>query len=356
MNDRADATVVEFEEAHGHVPEPVEVRTVIRALPQPRFAYGLQVADNINGNGDGRVQRGEQVTLYVTVKNISKVDSFEVQANLQNKSGAGVLLYDGRFRHDSIRAGEEWVVPFSFQVLPDFQDDKATVLFAVSDTELGTAVGQKVEVPLYEEPGPVKALPAKRVVSLSPGVEIRERPDDTGPVIGVVEGSFLALQSATSGDFERVNLGEGRPGWVAATAVELAQGQVSKEPPVAWVTGNAPPEIELLPPESYVTRGDVFRLRGKAIDSQRVRDLYISTGGHKVYYESNEGNANPKELAFDAEIPVHPGANAIMVVAREDNNSVTRQFLTVRRDAEDGSLMETTKFEGALLSNGGSPH
>ena len=106
-----------------------------------------------------------------------------------------------------------------------------------------------------------------------------------------------------------------------------------------------------------MTRGEVFRLKGKAVDTQRVRDLYISTGGHKVYYESNEGSSNPKELAFDAEIPVHPGANSIMVVAREDNNSVTRQFLTVRRDAEDGSLMETTKFEGALLGNGnGGPH
>ncbi len=357
MNDRADATLVEFDEAHGHIPEPVEVRTVIRALPQPRFAYGLQVADNINGNGDGRVQRGEQVTLYVTVKNIGEVDSFEVQANLQNKSGAGVLLYDGRFRHDSIAAGKEWVVPFSFQVLPDFQEDKASLLFAVSDTELGATVGQKLEVPIYEEPGPVKALPAKGVVSLSPGVEIRERPEVSAPVIGVVKGSFRALHTATSGTFERVNLGAGRPGWVTATGVSPSQGQVSKEPPVAWVTGSAPPEIDLLPPESYVTRDDVFRLQGKATDGQRVRDLYISTGGHKVFYESNQGSANPKELAFDAEIPVHPGTNSIMLVAREDNNSVTRQFLTVRRDAKDGSLMETTKFEGALLGNGnGGPH
>ncbi|MBT8463792.1 MAG: PDZ domain-containing protein [Myxococcales bacterium] len=351
MNDRADAMLVEFEEAHGHVPEPVEVRTVIRALRQPRFSYGLQIAD-LNGNGDGRVQRGEQVSLYVTVKNTSDVDSFEVQANLQNKSGTGVLLHDGRFRRDSIAAGEEWVVPFSFQVLPDFEDDKATVLFAISDTELGATVGQKVDVPIYAEAGPVKPLHARGVVSLSAGVEIRERPDASAPVIGVVKGSFRALHTATSGAFERVNFGKGRPGWVSAAAVSPSQGQVSTEPPVAWITSKASPEIKLLPPASYVTRDEVFRLKGKAVDTQRVRDLYISTGGHKVYYESNQGSSNPKELAFDAEIPVHPGANSIMVVAREDNNSVTRQFLTVRRDAEDGSLMETTKFEGALLSNG----
>ncbi|MGB5284372.1 MAG: MXAN_5808 family serine peptidase [Polyangiales bacterium] len=356
MTDRADAILVEFEEAHGHAPEPAEVRTVILALPQPRFAYGLQVADNINGNGDGRVQRGEQVTLYFTVKNISDVDSFELQANLQNKSGSGVLLHDGRFRRDSLSAGDQWVVPFSFQVLPDFQEDKAALLFAASDTELGPTVGQKLEIPIYEEAGPVKPLAAKLVVSLSPGAQILERPDANAPVIGTVQGSFRALHTATSGEYARVNLGAGRPGWVALGGISPSEGQVSKEPPISWVTRNASPQIEIAKLDSYVTRDDVFRLQGKATDGQRVRDLYISTSRHKVYYESNQGSANPKELAFDAEIPVHPGMNSIMVVAREDNNSVTRHFFMVRRDAEDGSLMETTKFEGALLGNGNGHH
>ena len=150
MMDRADAIRVELEEAHGHAPEPVEVRAEIQALPEPRFAYGLQVADNIQGNGDGRVQPGEQATLYFTVKNVSEVDSFEVQANLQNKSGTGVLLHDGRFRRKTLPAGEEWVVPFSFQVLSSFEEDEATLLMGVVDTELGAAAGHKLKVPIYK--------------------------------------------------------------------------------------------------------------------------------------------------------------------------------------------------------------
>ena len=356
MMSRADALRVEFEEAHGHAPEPVEVRTEIRALPQPRFAYGIQVADNINGNGDGRVQRGEEVTLYFTVENRSDVDTFEIQANLQNKSGSGVLLHDGRFRRDSLAAGKQWIVPFSFQVLPDFQDQKATLMFAVSDTELGAAVGQKLEIPIYEESGPVKTLPAKQVVSLEPGVEIRERPDANAAVIATVNEPFRALHTANSGAYARVNLGAGRPGWVAAGAISPSQGQVSKDPSVVWAIPHSSPEIELAALESHITRDDVFRVQGKATDGQRVRDLYISTSRHKVYYESNQGSTTPRELAFDAEIPVHPGMNSIMVVARENNNSVTRHFFMVRRDAEDGSLMETTKFEGALLGNGNGHH
>ncbi len=356
MMDRADAIVVEFEEAHGHVPEPAEVRTVIRALPEPRFAYGLQIADNLNGNGDGRVQPGEEVTLYFTVKNVSDVDSFEVQANVQNKSGTGVLLHDGRFRRDSIPAGESWVVPFTFQVLPDFKQTEAALALSVIDTEIGTGTGQKIKVPIYREDLAVRALPAKRVVSLEAGTEVREWPDSNAPLVAIVQKPTRLLHTASSGSFERVNLGGGRPGWVAAAAIAPAQGQVAQEPGLEWVTVNASPEIDLAPLGTFVTSEDAIRIQGKATDGQRVRDLYISTSRHKVYYESNQGSANPKELDFDAEVPLHPGMNSIMVVAREDNDSVSRHYFMVRRDAPDGSLLETTQFEGALLSNGGGHH
>ena len=137
-----------------------------------------------------------------------------------------------------------------------------------------------------------------------------------------------------------------------ASDASAAKGQVSKDPALAWVTRSAQPELEVIGLDTFVTRDDKLRIRGKAADQNRVRDLYIFAGGRKVYYESNEGSTTPRELSFDAEIPVHPGMNAIMVVAREHNNSVTRHFFMVRRDAEDGSLMETTKFEGTLLGNG----
>ena len=352
MIDRADGIRVELEEAHGHGPEPVEVRTVIQALPAPRFAYGIQVADNVVGNGDGLVQPGEQVTVYFNVRNVSDVDSYQVQANLQNKSGAGVLLHDGRFQRDSIPAGATWVVPFTLQVLPDFAESEATLLLGVADTQLGVSAGQKLTIPIAQTAAQVGKLASKRVVSLEPGTELVARPAADAPVIATVEKPMRLLQTAKSGAFASVNLGGGRPGWVPASAISAAQGQVTQPPPVRWATEHAAPEIELAAIESFVTRGEVFRVSGRAFDAQRVRDLYISTSRHKVFYESNQSSTTPRQLDFEAEIPVHPGMNAIMVVAREDNDSVTRHYFMVRRDAEDGSLMETTKFEGALLSNG----
>jgi carboxyl-terminal processing protease len=356
MVDRADGIEVQFEEAHGHAPDPVEVRTLIRALPQPRFAYSVQVADNLQGNGDGLVEPGEQATLYFTVKNVGRAESTDVQANLQNKSGSGVLLKDGRFEKDELKVGQEWVVPFTFQVLPKFSEDEATLMMEVDDPELGVRVGHKLNVPIYRDKGSVENLRVKRVVSLQPGTEILAGPQDNAAVIARPDHPVRLLHTASKGAFFRLDLGRGRPGWVHAADAAAASGPVSKDASIAWNVGNAPPEIELAGLDHYVTRSDEIRVRGKAVDQQRVRDLYIFTSGHKVYYESNEGSATPGELDFDAQVPVHPGLNTIMVVAREDNDSVSWHNFVVRRDAEDGSLMETTKFEGALLANGNSYH
>jgi carboxyl-terminal processing protease len=355
--DRADGVTVEFEEAHGHSPKPVEVRTLVRAIPRPRFAYGLQISDNLRGNGDGLVQRGEQVTVYFTVKNVGLADSFDLQANLQNKSGHGVLLYDGRFeRKQGLKRGEEWVVPFTFQVLPEFDEDEAQLALGVLDNELGVAAGQKLVIPIAAEDGAVDNLPSKQVVRIEAGAEVRAKPDATAPVIGRFDEDARLLFTARSGEFERVNMGGGRPGWVASKTTSAAQGQVTKNPALTWDTPNASPEIELVDLDTFVTRDDFIRIKGEATDGQRVRDLYISTSGHKVFYESNLDGATPQSLAFDAEIPVRPGLNTIMVVAREDSGTVTRRFIVVRRDAKDGSLMETEKFQGALLANGNGYH
>jgi len=355
--DRADGIRVEFEEAHGHVPDPAEVRTLVRALPRPRFAYGLQIADNLHGNGDGLVQRGEQITVYFTVKNLGPADSFDLQANIQNKSGHGVLLYDGRFeRQQGLKRGEEWVVPFTLQVLPEFDEDEAQLMVGVLDNELGAAAGQKLVIPIEAAQTPIENLASKKVVLVEAGAEVRARPDAGAPVIARFDESARLLLTAQSGDFERVNLGGGRPGWVTSGATSAAQGQVAKNPPLTWETPNASPEIEFSGLDTLVTRDEQIRIEGEATDGQRVRDLYITTSGHKVFYDSNQRSTTPRELAFDAEIPVRPGLNTIMVVAREDSSTVTRRFLVVRRDAEDGSLMETEKFQGALLGNGNGYH
>src|SRR6185369_15346457 len=69
---RSDGIKVKFDATGGHAPADAEMRTTIRGLDRPVFSYAYQIADNRGGNGDGRVQRGEAVTMYLTVKNVGR--------------------------------------------------------------------------------------------------------------------------------------------------------------------------------------------------------------------------------------------------------------------------------------------
>ena len=349
MPDRADGVRVEFEEAHDHVPEPVEVRTTIRALPKPRFAYGIQVADK---NGNSEVQRGEEATLYLQVKNLGPGKTHEVEANLRNLSGSGILLRDGRFQTKDIPPGGEWTVPFTFEVLPDFEGKEAELELAVNDTDLRVSSGQRIKVPVVKKPRTITNYSKKRVVRVEADTPIYASPADDAAVVGRFAKATRVASSARSGGFVRVELSKGRPGWIRAGEAKTASGSKADKADVLWVTANAPPELEIAIDESYVTQDDKFRVQGKATDRNSVRDLYIFSGGRKVYYESNQNSTTPKSLVFDTEVPLHPGLNTIAVVARESNDSAERRLFVVRRDAPDGSLMETPKFDDELFGNG----
>ena len=71
--------------------------------------------------------------------------------------------------------------------------------------------------------------------------------------------------------------------------------------------------------------------------------MYIFVGSRKVFYRSNLGGDNPKQMDVETTIPLRPGVNFITVVARESNEVLTREVLVVRRDGPDGALLETPK-------------
>lgn len=340
LPDRADAVRIEFSEAHGHAPPPAELRTEVRALPRPRFSYQLQVADNLaGGNGDGRVQRGEQVTLYLHLRNTGRGRSYETQANLRNLSGPGVLLRAGRFRIDNIQPGEERQVQFTFEVQPGFERDSARLEMSVVDTDLREVISERIDIPIAPA-GPAPQARRGRV-TLSEGTTILEQPRGGSRVIAHVrEGATSVPVEAELNGFLRVQLAEGHPGWVPASAV--TQDRPARQASVADELNHMPPELTLTMPELVTTR-DRLRIQGQARDESRVRDLYIYVGARKVFYHSNRDGQNPREAAFDATIPLRPGINYVVVVARESDQSITRQSFVVRRDGPNGTLLQTPR-------------
>ncbi|MCB9591555.1 MAG: PDZ domain-containing protein [Sandaracinaceae bacterium] len=337
LPDRADGIRVDFFEAHGHAPEPAEIRVQVNALPRPRFSYQLQVADNIQGNGDGRIQRGERATIFMHLRNTGTGRTYETQANLQNMSGRGIVLRAGRFRIDDIQPGEERTVAFTFEVLPDFDRDVAKLEVSVIDADLREATTERLEIPIVgDAPAPT---PRRGHVTISDGAAIRSEPSAQGAQVAHVEGGAISLASEAETDgFVRVLLSEGHPGWVAASS--LGTGRADRAARVVPDLTRMPPELTVQTP-SLVTRDEALRIRATARDETRVRDVYVYVGARKVFYASNRESENPHEAAIDTTVHLRPGTNYIVVVARESDQSISRQAFVVRRDGPNGELLET---------------
>lgn len=334
---RSDGIRVEFEEAHGHAPPPAEVRTTVDGLARPAFAYQIHVADDVRGNGDGVIQRGERGTLYLHVRNTGLGPTHDTEANLRSLAGEGVLLYDGRFRIDDIPPGGERTVEFTFEVLPDFADDSVALEFVVADTDLNERMTERVSVPVSTRVATLADRTGR--VTVREGASILERPG--GRSFARVEGGSVSLPASAELDGAiRVDLGEGTPGWVAAGDVQSGRAGAGR---IVTVLDSMPPSIEI-DRTALVTTADSISIRGVARDDSVVRDVYVYVGMRKVFYSSNRRSTTPREAHFEATVPLRPGINYVVVFARESDESISRRSFVVRRDAPDGSLMETPRI------------
>jgi carboxyl-terminal processing protease len=339
---RTDGVRLEWSESHGRVPTEVPpLRASVTGLERPVFAYGWQFAESPrSGNGDGRVQAGEAVTMYLTVKNVGRGQSFSTQATIRNLSGAAVLLHDARFAIDNMAPGEERRVAFTFDVAATFRESDARIELALEDEDLREVESQKITVPIAREQSPVSA--ATGALAFAAETELRESPlTNARVVLRAAAGASFPI-TAQSGDFVRLDVGSGRPAWVLRAPSAAARGAVPQRP-LTYVLHNSPPMIESDGAMTLAVRGNALTLRGRVSDEARVLDMYIYVGSDKVFYQSNRDAADRQHLAFEAALPLRPGANVVAVVAREDDDVVARRVYVVRRDGPNGELLVTPR-------------
>jgi carboxyl-terminal processing protease len=340
---RSDGLAVKFESEGGPAPAPVEIRPTVRSLPRPIFKYAYQISDDRGGNGDGRLQRGEQVRMYLVVKNVGEGRSFDTQANLSNLSGDGLLLRDGRFDVSNMAPGDVRRVAFTFDVRKELEDDEAVLMLSVGDRDLREFATEKVKVPI-EPPTPVEpASGVKKAVAA--GARLFDRPKDAQPFGRLAGGAAVSVTGQING-FDRVDLGGGRYAFVPRA--ELEAGGTPPKGPVAFedVYSHAPPELRI-EPAALATRAETITLRGHAAANEKLLDLFGFVGGRKVFYQSNKGKKDPRAADFAVEVPLKPGVNVINVVARENPDSTTRRVVVVRRDGPDGAILKTPKDDDA---------
>ncbi|MCL2447760.1 MAG: S41 family peptidase [Polyangiaceae bacterium] len=348
---RADGVKFHFEEARNRAPADAELRATVKSLERPVFAYSYQVIDSRHGNGDGRAQKGEGMTMYLTVKNIGKGRSFETMANLRNLSGEGLLLHDGRFDMSNMQPGDTRHVAFTFDVEPALADPEAKVELSIHDDDLREGVVEKVRIPIGD---PIAVTPQSGAVrAKAQGAELATSPDGSGRVFARLAPGTTAAVLGNSHGYLKLGLGGGRFAFARASDVDQVGGGAPAAPAIEDAMAHAPPALEIPQPQ-LATRDLRTMVHGTANDDARLLDAYIFVGARKVFYRSNRNGADPKNLAFDADLPLRPGVNVVTVVARENPDTQTRRTFIVRRDGPTGELLPTPKTDDELSETNGS--
>jgi carboxyl-terminal processing protease len=373
---RADAIKIKFEAAHDHAPADAELRTTVKALPRPSFAYSYQVVDDIEGNGDGALQIRERASMYLTVKNIGEGRSYETEATLQNLSGEGLLLRDARLDLSNMQPGEERRVRFTFDVQPALKDPEAKVSLAIRDTDLRESATERIVMPIRTPITVGKATGTFKAETAALGLfelpDAQSKPFGQLPKDGIL--GVTGAVAAGGGDWVRLDLGGGRFAFAQKNAGRLGGGTVPPPKPAkalssaqakgatvsnpqGWVDllSHSPPSISVEAID-LVTRTDRAHLKGFATDGDRVLDAYVFVGSRKVWYRSNRSGSDPKRATFELDVPLRPGINYVSVWARENSETMQRKIVVIRRDGPNGEILETPKGDeelGELL--GGAP-
>jgi carboxyl-terminal processing protease len=314
----------------------------IEGMARPLFAYSYQTIDDQKGsNHDGQVQRGEQVRLLVTLKNIGQGRSIHTEAVLRNGTGQeGILISAGRFEAKDLGPGETKTFSFVYDVGAEFKGDDYQLELAVGDTVLGESVTDKIKIKVAPS-GPAPEAGTGTATIARDATPLRETASDTALVVGRAPAGSTFKVSGKLRGFTRLDLDSGRSAFVATADVKAGGA----------VHGTLAPEWQVTPPVLTVTApliatGDTVHVKGHVADDHLVRDVFVRVYNRnakipvkKVFYQPNRLTGDRTKLDFDAEIPLWPGSNLVQVFARESNEVQSFQTVVVLKRGGASNLV-----------------
>ncbi|RKG74724.1 PDZ domain-containing protein [Corallococcus exercitus] len=336
LTSRRDDVKVKLFDDNGPLRDTLVSELSFVELPRPTFAFNWQVVDDCaECNGDGVVQRGEDVTVVMDVTNTGVGPALDSFAQIKNGGDANIFIEKGRFKLGEIKPGETKTARFQVSLKKGFKGDTFPLKLAILDEPLEEFVLEKLQLPVKD--GPVAPLEAKKgLVKLSDKAELFASPTaDARPVAKLPQGATLALEATTKG-YYKVALEKDRFAFVRTQdAKEVKTGKAAAPKTVAFSTSHQPPDIKLDVDPSHggvVVNGDKFTLSGAVKDPNGLLDVYVLVNDQKVYFKAvDPKGGEPNTLKFTSDFTLKEGNNNVLVVARESSEFASRRTLVIRR-------------------------
>jgi hypothetical protein len=342
---RADDVSVRFFVANGGAPQAVCSLLRIKEQPKPEFAYTWQLQDDVVGNRDGELQPGESVRLVVQIKNTGRGTAGETYLRLKSLSGDAVTVGRGLYPLTGLLPGATRKLSLDFKVMQQMPLPKVKLKLSVGDCSLGKSVSETLVFRIAAaSAGPAKARgvvqPKAARVPIYQSPRQQHRLGWAGPTARfAVEAR---ADNTPSGHF-RIRLGKRSTGFVRVSdVVRVRRGR--PRPQLVWNWLPSPPRVQLAKVADVTTARQVT-LSGSALHTSRVSDVYISVTRllrspdqsriigvdyKKVFYQANR-SATGHKLPFSAVVPLWFGSNVVTVVARKNDEIMTKHTIRVLR-------------------------
>ena len=330
--DRVDRLGLEVREAKNAPVRVVPAEVAIEAAPRPVFAYSYQLIDE--GNGDGLVQRGEKYKLQVQVKNTGPGATQDATVLLRNATGDGVTLARSRLElKDTLAPGQVKDIEFPLATDSTLKADEMIVELMAYDAALDVQTSQKLK---FKVAPSVTGQASRGEVTVKTPTSIRGGASEDADTVGVAPKGASYQAVGSFGPYTKVKLtaGGSKVGFIPSSALSTG-GSGAGSFAQAWST---PPTINLTT-KSLETSAETYKLSGAVTGEQHVEDVYIFVSNQrakidsrKVFYRSNRGGKDGKNLDFSADLPLWPGSNMVTVVARSNSEVRSLKTMYVYRD------------------------
>jgi carboxyl-terminal processing protease len=341
LDSRRDQIALHFEEENGRAPPDFSTTLDVVEQPRPLFAFSAQADDDAGGNGDGLVQRGEEVALRIDVKNEGAGPSGDkTWVSIKSLGDDKVFIKTGRAVLGTLKPGEVKTAALHVEVRRGLKPDKVPLRVTVIDEKSGEAVSEKLELPVVAE-GLARAGAEGGVRITADEAVLRSGASASATPIATARRGAILPVSARYGGFVKVEWRKGRSAFAAASDVQPA-GRGRREGAAAEIWQRQPPRIALSPDP---TRGapivdtDRLRVEGSAVvpatvagAGTQLRDVFIYVNDQKVFFKVVPEKAAARRMDFAADVPLKPGNNVVTVFAREDEDfQAHRTFVVYRR-------------------------
>ncbi|HZZ83884.1 MAG TPA: MXAN_5808 family serine peptidase [Anaeromyxobacteraceae bacterium] len=355
MDSRRDDVTLHFQEEGGRAPADLVTQLDVVEGPKPLFALSTQVVDDAAGNGDGLVERGEELELRVDVRNEGSGPSGDKTYVILKALGDDkTFIKKGRAVIGAVPPGEARPATFQLEVKKGLKANEVPLRVTVVDEKLDEIVSEKVLLPMAAQ-APSRAafhgvLPVNKDALLRAGASADAAPLALAPrgsafsataAIGCPAGAAPGKGKPVEGCFYKVEWQKGRSAFVSAADVAAVQrGKPSGEAKELWQ--REPPRIVLGADSTKgapAADGDHWRLTGSAsvpppapgVKGTRLRDVFVFVNERKIFFKvAPEGGAQTK-VDFAVDVPLKPGNNVVTVFAREDEDFQSRRSVVVHR-------------------------